>query len=87
MNYKGILRPWIQLNTWNDSGSCETEKFNKALHQILEKSEETFDCDKFQEAIRELLTELHPKQDIENTSVQDFAIKAEHINEYLRDTK
>lgn len=82
---KTTLKPWILSPNWNTS--LNDLYFYKALHDFFSKSEKGINNLNFQEAIEELVTELHGDGSQYKNEIQEYVEKAHHINDYLQETK
>jgi hypothetical protein len=84
-----LLMPWLQVDTWHTYHPCDDERYHSALKNVFSTLGTQLDGEHFSEAITVVVDDLYPNYEVsyKEDFIEKFAIRSEHIANYLHDTK
>ena len=84
---KRHLTGWMQLSTWDTLHPLDQQRFHRSLAACFEELGPSIDFDQFEQAMLDLLAQLHPtSQPVDRSErVRFWAERAEAIGSYLFD--
>lgn len=84
-----LLMPWLQVDTWHTCHRYDDQRYHLALKNVFSTLGTQLDCGDFSKAITSVVDDLYPdyEKNYRDELIEGFAIRSEHIAEYLRDTK
>lgn len=84
-----LLMPWLRVDTWHTLHPCDEERYHLALKRVFSIIGTQLDGEHFSEAITVVVEDLYPnyEESYKEDLIQRFAIRSEHIANYLNDTK
>ena len=84
-----LLTPWLRVDTWHTFHPCDEERYHNALNEVFKNLGTGLDGELFSEAIHTALENVGSNliPEYRNELVDKFAMRSEHIANYLHCTK